>query len=108
MGIKNSNKTMEKLKNRNINIFLHIGDISYADDKGFEFGKNNYYGYKGLYGLYFKNKDAVFNYLDKYDNVKIPRKEETEKKPKSSSLKRGTSDVGISKEESKKIFEKWL
>jgi hypothetical protein len=43
MGVKNSNKTMEKLKNRNINMFLHIGDISYADDKGFEFGKNNYY-----------------------------------------------------------------
>lgn len=43
MGVENSNKTMERLRNRNINMFLHIGDISYADDKGFEIGKNNYY-----------------------------------------------------------------
>ena len=43
MGVENSNKTMEKLKNRNIDLFLHVGDISYADDKGDEFGNNTYY-----------------------------------------------------------------
>ena len=43
MGIENSNKTMEQLKSRNIDMFLHIGDISYADDKGSEVGNNPYY-----------------------------------------------------------------
>ena len=43
MGVENSNKTMEHLKTRNIDMFLHIGDISYADDKGYEIGNNSYY-----------------------------------------------------------------
>ena len=43
MGVENSNKTMERLKNRHIELFLHIGDISYADDKGLEFGFNRKY-----------------------------------------------------------------
>jgi phosphodiesterase/alkaline phosphatase D-like protein len=34
MGVENSNKTMQRLRNRKIDLFLHIGDISYADDKG--------------------------------------------------------------------------
>jgi hypothetical protein len=42
MGIVNSNNTMESLKKRNIDLFLHIGDISYADDKS-EIGNNPYY-----------------------------------------------------------------
>jgi len=63
MGVENSNKTMERLKNRskNIDMFLHIGDVSYADDKGFEFGYN--YKYETTY-------DAFFSSVSDFSNKK--------------------------------------
>lgn len=61
MGIENSNKTMEKLKNRDIDMFVHIGDISYADDKGFEIGYN--YNYETTY-------DSFLNSVDYFSNSK--------------------------------------
>ncbi len=38
MGVENSNATMQLLKSRNdageYDLFLHIGDVAYGDDKG--------------------------------------------------------------------------
>ena len=59
MGVENSNKTMSRLKNRNIDLFLHIGDISYADDKGLEFGYN--YNYEITY-------DKFLNSVSEFSN----------------------------------------
>jgi hypothetical protein len=47
MGIDNSNATMELLEKRRVggayDLFLHIGDIAYGDDKGLRMGANKYY-----------------------------------------------------------------
>jgi len=43
MGIENSNMTMERIKEMNYDMLIHLGDISYADDKGLEIGNNPYY-----------------------------------------------------------------
>lgn len=43
MGVENSENTIHNLKNRNIDLFIHMGDISYADDKGSFFGSNSLY-----------------------------------------------------------------
>ena len=43
MGIENSNNTIHSLKNKDLDLFLHIGDISYADDRGYEIGNNPEY-----------------------------------------------------------------
>lgn len=59
MGFENSNKTMEKLKSRDIDMFLHIGDISYADDKGFEFGYN--YKYETTYDSFLNSVNIFSN-----------------------------------------------
>ncbi len=45
MGVDNSNSTMEWLEKRrtggNLDLFLHVGDIAYGDDKGNKFGGAN-------------------------------------------------------------------
>lgn len=44
MGVENSDNTIHRLKNKNdIDFFIHMGDISYADDKGSLFGSNPVY-----------------------------------------------------------------
>ena len=43
MGIENSNITMERIKEIEYDMIIHLGDISYADDKGVEIGNNPYY-----------------------------------------------------------------
>lgn len=43
MGVENSNSTIHNLKNNDIDLFIHMGDISYADDKGPLFGSNPLY-----------------------------------------------------------------
>ena len=44
MGIDFANNTMKSIENdENVDLIIHLGDISYADDKGLEFGKNPYY-----------------------------------------------------------------
>ena len=44
MGVENSDNTIHRLKNNNdIDFFIHMGDISYADDKGPLYGSNTLY-----------------------------------------------------------------
>ena len=43
MGVENSNITMERIKDIEYDMLIHLGDISYADDKGLEIGNNKYY-----------------------------------------------------------------
>ncbi len=40
MGVTNSENTMKALKSLDLDLFVHIGDISYADDRGSELDSN--------------------------------------------------------------------
>ena len=60
MGIENVNDTIQILKSREYDLFIHIGDISYADDKGLEIG-NNKNLYENTYDIFFKNVESFSN-----------------------------------------------
>jgi predicted phosphodiesterase len=45
MGVDNSENTVKSLHSKDFDLFLHIGDISYADDRGYQIGENPEYEY---------------------------------------------------------------
>ncbi len=60
MGIENVDDTIKLLKSREYDLFIHIGDISYADDKGIEIGNNK--------DLYENTYDIFLNNVEKFSN----------------------------------------